>query len=333
MNHKDKVIVFCTVLFIVLMIFTIIQSSKGPTNNIESVTKTIKIDKSKLNIFCFYVGQADSTLIMNENEVMLIDVGEKSDGEMITQFLKEIGVKRIDYLIGTHSDDDHIGGMSNIIQNFEIGNLYIPDREATNEAYIDLLNTANDNIKIENVNLKDVINLGKAQFVVKWVDNEEKYSDNNSSIVLQLNYGDKKYLFTGDMEKEIEEKLISENKLEDIDILRVAHHGSNSSTSEVFLNEITPEVAIISSGSTYSQFPNVNCLRRILKKIDFKNLYITERDGTIWISSDGNGIDDIKRLENLNLDGAKSRIKPESFNEDYLRSILDDEYAFSIDII
>lgn len=212
--------------------------------------------------------------------------------------------------------------MTNIVQNFEIGNLYMPNRKAMNEAYTELSQTIN----IENVEENDILNIGNATCIVKWVDNKEEYSDNNSSIVLQLNYKDKKYLFTGDIEKEIEEKIIE--KLDEIDILKVSHHGSNSSTSEEFLNRIFPKTAIISSGSTYSKFPNIECLKRLVKKVGTDNIYITERDGTIWITSDGTADDVIQKLDKLNLDGAKSTINPNELDIDYLESILVSMFSF-----
>lgn len=249
---------------------------------------------------------------------MLIDAGEKTDGEMISKFLKKIDINKIDYLIGTHSDDDHIGGMANIVQNFKIGKLYMPNKEATNEAYTELLRVAD--VEIEHLEKNDVLNLGNANGIVKWVDNSGEYSDNNSSIVLQVNYGDKKYLFTGDIETKVEMKLIE--NLEKVDILKVAHHASNSSTSEEFLNAISPKMAVISSGSTYGKFPNVECLKRLVKKVGVDNIYITERDGTIWLTSDGIANDVIQKLDKLNLDGAKSIINPNELNIEYLESIL-----------
>lgn len=325
MNKKSKIVLAIVITILLIMLMIIGYTPSDNENGNDEISKIdIEIDDSKLNIFYFYVGQADCTLIMNEGQVMLIDAGEKTDGEMITKFLKKIGIEKIDYLIGTHSDDDHIGGMANIVQNFEIGNIYMPDREATNEAYTELIRTTN--VEIEHVEENDILNIGTASCVVKWVDNKSEYSDNNSSIVLQLNYKDKKYLFTGDIETKIEEKLIE--NLEEVDVLKVSHHASNSSTSEEFLNIISPKTAIISSGSTYSKFPNIECLKRLVKKVGTDNIYITERDGTIWITSDGTADDVIQKLDKLNLDGAKSTINPNELDIDYLESILVSMFSF-----
>ena len=146
--------------------------------------------------------------------------------------------------------------------------------------------------------------------------------------MLQLNYKDKKYLFTGDIESKVENELIKMNTLEKVDILKVSHHGSNSSTSTKFLDVVSPQYAIISSGSTYTQFPNEKCLKRILEKVKVQNLYFTERDGTIWITSDGTAEDTIQKLDKLNLDGAKSTINYNELNYEYLESILISMFSF-----
>lgn len=98
----------------------------------------------------------------------------------------------------------------------------MPLKEANNQSYIELRKNAN----IQRTEINDIINIGSANAIIKWVDNRGEYSDNNSSIVLQLNYKDKKYLFTGDIETKVENELINQNVLEEIDILKVAHHGS-----------------------------------------------------------------------------------------------------------
>jgi len=324
MSKKEKsfILIGIIVLIMILMFGIYIQSNNK--TNIGNQKINISIDDSKLNIFYFYVGQADCTLLINNGKTMLIDAGDKTDGKLIANCLKQLGIDKIDYLIGTHSDNDHIGGMMDVVNNFEIQNLYLPQKEANNQSYIEL----KKNINIQKIEINDIIKIGEATAIVKWVDNEEKYSDNNSSIVLQLNYKDKKYLFTGDIETKVENELIKQNTLEEIDVLKVAHHGSNSSTSEKFLNVIKPKSVIISSGSTYNKFPNIECLKRILKVVDKGNIFITERDGTIWITSDGITVDNIQKLNEINLDGANSQINQNELSNEYLESIQISMFSF-----
>lgn len=324
MNKKEKSFILIVIIVLIMLLMFGIYIQSNNKTNVDNQKIKITIDNSKLNIFCFYVGQADCTLIINEGQTMLIDAGDKTDGKLIVNCLKKLGIKNIDYLIGTHSDDDHIGGMMDIVNNFEVQNLYMPQKESNNQSYIELSKNSN----IQRIEINDIINIGSANAIIKWVDNIGEYSDNNSSIVLQLNYKNKKYLFTGDVETKVENELIKQKELEEIDVLKVAHHGSNSSTSEKFLDVIKPKFAIISSGSTYSKFPNIECLKRILKLVDKENIFITERDGTIWITSDGVTEDNIQKLNEINLDGANSKINQEELNYEYLESIQTSMFSF-----
>lgn len=152
MNKKSKIVLAIVITILLIMLMIIGYTSSDNENGNDEISKIdIKIDDSKLNIFYFYVGQADCTLIMNKGQVMLIDAGEDTDGELIVQFLKKIGVPQIDYLIATHSDDDHIGGMKDIVNNFPIGKLYIPAKEANNKSYIDL--TKIEGLELQNVEI------------------------------------------------------------------------------------------------------------------------------------------------------------------------------------
>ena len=149
MNKKSKIILAIVITILVTILLIIGYAPSDVTIKDEMAKIDIQIDNSKLNIFYFYVGEADCTLIMNRGQVMLIDAGEDTDGELIVQFLKKIGVPQIDYLIATHSDDDHIGGMKDIVNNFPVDELYIPAKEADNKSYTDLT-------KIEGLNLQNV---------------------------------------------------------------------------------------------------------------------------------------------------------------------------------
>lgn len=156
---------------------------------------------------------------------------------------------------------------------------------------------------------------------------------NNTSVVLQLNYKDKKYLFTGDMQKELEGKLLREsgdNALEKVDVLKVAHHGADKGTTDDFLIKTSPKYAIISSGSDDAKHPSIECLKRLLsgdKGVAPENIYITERDGTIWQISDGESEDIFLKMYEINLDGNGNIINSGELNSEYLESI-HDKYAF-----
>lgn len=267
---------------------------------VESVSKNISIEKGKLNILFFDVGQADSELIIYDNKTMLIDAGNTKDGEKIVNAIKTLGISKLDYVIGTHVHEDHIGGMSFIIDNFEIGEFYLPyNTQTTSSYYKNLLKSlANKNLSINETVIGDKIELSNIICEVMSVRNDEPENANESSIVLELTYGNKKYLFMGDAETKNEE----ERTWNDVDVLKVGHHGSNTSSSINFLNQVSPEIAIISVGTENSYgLPKEKIIDR-LKKIGTE-IYRTDLDGTIQIISDGNN-QELRKID-ISLDGNK----------------------------
>ena len=267
---------------------------------VESVPKNISIEKGKLNILFFDVGQADSELIIYDNKTMLIDAGNTKDGEKIVNAIKTLGISKLDYVIGTHVHEDHIGGMSFIIDNFEIGEFYLPyNTQTTSSYYKNLLKSlANKNLSINETVIGDKIELSNIICEVMSVRNDEPENANESSIVLELTYGNKKYLFMGDAETKNEE----ERTWNDVDVLKVGHHGSNTSSSINFLNQVSPEIAIISVGAENSYgLPKEKIIDR-LKKIGTE-IYRTDLDGTIQIISDGNN-QELRKID-ISLDGNK----------------------------
>lgn len=265
---------------------------------IASVSENINIDNSKLNILFFDVGQADSQLIICNEKIMLIDAGNSKDGEKIVNGIKALGITKLDYVIGTHVHEDHIGGMSYIIDSFDIGTFYLPYNITTTTSYYKRLLTslANKGIEITEAVVGEKIELSSGICEIMSVNNTEPENANLSSIVIQLSYGTQKYLFMGDAETENEK----ERDWEDIDVLKVGHHGSNTSSSEIFLKQVMPEVAIISVGEDNSYgLPKDNIIDRFNKF--GTSIYRTDEDGTIQIVSDGN-TNEITKI-NLSFDG------------------------------
>jgi competence protein ComEC len=304
-NNKLKILVG-VILIIAIIICAIYAEKVNKINeNTENIYNNINIDKSKLNIFYFNVGQADSTLITYEDKSILIDAGNDSDGERIVDFLQTKGITKIDYLIGTHIHEDHIGGLADIINNLEVENLFMPyNLKEESNFYQKVKNSIEENnLSIQRVNKGDTYNLStNLLFRILYVDNMEPLEPNNASIVIQLEYGTQKYLFMGDAEKEVENKLIEEGKLEDIDVLKVGHHGSNTSSIEDFINKVLPEISIISvQYGKYNNVPSEDVINRL--KLNNNKVYRTDTDGTIWLTSDGKS-NAITILNELNLNGA-----------------------------
>lgn len=248
------------------------------------ISENIVLDKNKLNILFFDVGQADSELIFYNGKTILIDSGNTNDGENIVNGIKSLGISKLDYVIGTHVHEDHIGGMSYIVDEIEIGNFYLPyNTKTTSSYYKRLLNSLTEkNIGIEEATVGDKIQIDDLICEIMSVDNEEPEDANDASIVTQITYGELKYLFMGDATSRNE----NSREWEDVDILKVGHHGSNTSSTERFLKQTLAEIAIIPVGKENSYgLPKQEILNR-LNNLGSK-IYRTDIDGTIQILSDG----------------------------------------------
>lgn len=262
----------------------------------------VNLDNDKLNIIFFYVGQADCTLIKLNNDVMLIDAGNNADGKNVVSFLQAKNITHIDYLVGTHADEDHIGGLDDVINNLDIEKVLIPTVGKNGTDYKNVVEACeNKNISVQNPTMGDTFELDGANFKIMSAMEEEGTSDNNSSLVINITYNETNYLFMGDAETEVENSRSWENA----DVLKVGHHGSNSSSSEKFLNEVNPEYSIIEVGKDNSyNLPSDKAIKR-LEDCGSKVLRTDKANGdevgSFWLTSDGNTID-IKEV-NINLDG------------------------------
>lgn len=204
------------------------------------------------------VGQADSIAVQLPNgRTMVIDAGNNGDGALIADYLESLGIARIDYLIGTHPHEDHIGGLDVLIDSFSIGELYLPrlpeKLTPTTVTYLDVLTAVeNKNMKIKTakagVTLFEEEPLGlKAELLSP--DAGREYSDlNNYSAMVLLTYGSKRFLFTGDAEASAEAVVLDNGFPVSADVLKVGHHGSSTSTSDAFLDAVSPRYAVISCG-------------------------------------------------------------------------------------
>ncbi len=194
------------------------------------------------------VGQADATLLFCDGETMLIDTGGYEDTEMILSYLYEYEVDVIEYLVLTHSDSDHIGGAADILRKFEVEEVFFSDFEKENSSYLNLMEALEE----ERLTawLPDAgyeVELGGATVtflgpVGVWD------TPNNTSICLRVDHGVNSFLFTGDAEAEAEEALVENGQNLRATVYKVGHHGSYTSSTELLLNAVQPQYAVISCG-------------------------------------------------------------------------------------
>lgn len=240
------------------------------------------------------VGQGDCELItFPDGKNMLIDAGTTAAEKTLPQYLKSVGVNKIDYLIGTHPHEDHIGGMDAVINSFDIGEIYMPKATTTTKTYKDvLLAVKNKGLTINTAVGGKVIIDDKNVKAELLAPNSEKYDGlNNYSAVLKIRYGNKTFMFTGDAEKLSEKEIIDKfgTSILKSDVLKVGHHGSSTSSSDSFFKAVSPEFAVISCGKDNEYgHPHKETLN-LLEKNNVK-IYRTDINGTVTAISDGDNI-------------------------------------------
>jgi competence protein ComEC len=267
-----------------------------PTNPTEPVSPNNPITppdsnstSQKLIVSYIDVGQGDSILIQTpQGRNILIDAGTSTYGPIIAQHLRSRGINKIDVLIATHPHADHIGGMAYIIQNFEIGSIYMPKASTTTQTFENLLLTIQSKgLNINTARAGVILNIDStitAKFIAPISDN---YNDlNQFSAVLRITYQSTSFLFAGDAGQLSENQMLSSGDTLRSDVLKVGHHGSSTSTSQNFLNSVNPSIAIISvgEGNRYGH-PTQEVLNRLLQL--GATIYRTDVHGTIIIVSDG----------------------------------------------
>lgn len=232
------------------------------------------------------VGQADSILITTQDEAMLIDAGNNEDGEDVVEFIKSKGITKLNYVIGTHPHEDHIGGMDDVIKNFDIGTIYMPTITTNTKTYEDVITEIeNKNLQISESKKGDTFLLGNANCEFMTDSILDKNNLNLSSIITRITFGNTSFLFMGDAETENEET----RKWPKIDVLKVGHHGSDTSSSEEFLKQISPKIAVISVGKDNDYgHPSDETIKKLQNLR--ATIYRTDELGTIELVSNGNNI-------------------------------------------
>lgn len=262
----------------------IVNTTTTTTANTNGNTTNNVVADGNLTVYFIDVGQADSILITNNNHNMLIDAGNNEDGEQVVNFIKDKKIEKLDYVVGTHPHEDHIGGLDDVINSdIQIEKVLMPKMQTNTKTFEDVLDAIqNKGLKITAPKKGDTYSLGDASLEVMTDSIENKKNLNLSSITLLMKYGNNSFLFMGDAEKENEQT----RQWPNVDVLKVGHHGSKTSSSQEFLNQTKPKISIIMAGvgNNYG-LPKQEILDR-LNNMGSK-IYRTDESGTIIIKSDG----------------------------------------------
>ena len=272
-----------------------VQTSDPQTTTtapIKDTAPTTVVPGQKLKVSYIDVGQADSILIQIPNgKNVLIDAGNNGDANTITTYIKKQNVSKLDIVIATHPHEDHIGSMDTVIKTFDIGQVIMPRKDSTTQTYKALITAIQSKgLKITEAKAGLKLDLGPEVNALLVAPNSANYDDvNNYSVVLKLSYGTNTFLFEGDAQGQSENEMVNAGFNLKSDMLKVGHHGSNTSSSTTFLTKVSPKYAIISVGKGNSYGHPANVTIDKLANIGAK-VYRTDQSGTIVVESDGTNI-------------------------------------------
>lgn len=302
-NKKLTRFQWCVILVLVLFsaVMTLNESMEQPLfpqwntwfEKADLTDGPVSLPDSTLQVTVIDVGNADAILLQNKGQSMLIDAGERGDGDDVLAYLEQQGVSSLDHVIATHADSDHIGGMATVLNGIPVKEYimaFMPKGHTpTTKTYMNVLTALDEkDIPLTEATVGASFALGDAKVEilgpVKDFDN-----NNDQSVICKVTFGNNKFLFMGDAETDAETALVQSGADLSADVLKVAHHGSETGTKAAFLSQVNPRYALITCGEKNSYgHPHDGCLLR-LRKINAQ-VYRSDVNGTITVLSDGQTI-------------------------------------------
>ena len=261
------------------------ESSQSDSGTSSATTQT----SANVTIKFIDVGQGEAILIALPEKTMLIDAGPTGSAPKIAQVLQELGRNKIDYLVATHPDEDHIGGMADVISNTQIGTIYAPNKTNNTATYRKFLTAIqNNNLQITLAEAGTIIDQTDSyKLEILWPKKDANFPETNDySVIIKLTVDTKTFLFTGDAPT----SAILNSNPGHIDVLKLSHHGSRTGTTEVLIHKLSPTYAVLSYAVDNSYGHPMQSVLNALHKHSVE-VWGTGANGTITITCDGTNID------------------------------------------
>ena len=285
------ILLICSILIHILNEFNVVSFNKIVSG--LGIVNGVECQESDFVVYYLDVGQSDCTVVVCEDEVLVIDSGTLNRIFEIRTSLFTLDINKIDYLLVTHQHDDHMSGAAEIINHYQVSNILMPKISSDNSieslTYDNLIKTiADKGVNPIAVSSGYSFKVGAALVEILSPVKQNK-NLNNMSVVLKITYGDTTFLFQGDAEKEIEKQLLRSGIDISADVLKIGHHGSNTSSDNNFIKAVNPDYAVISCADDNSfGHPHLSVVKRLYEN----NItpYVTSLNGNVTITSDGKNI-------------------------------------------
>lgn len=268
---------------------TAVQAPGESSQSDSGAPSTTAQASANVTIKFIDVGQGEAILIALPEKTMLIDAGPTGSAPKIAQVLQELGRDKIDYLVATHPDEDHIGGMADVISNTQIGTIYAPNKTNNTATYRKFLTAIqNNNLQITLAEAGTIIDQTDSyKLEILWPKKDAIFPETNDySIIIKLTVGNKTFLFTGDAPT----NAILNSNPGHIDVLKLSHHGSRTGTTEVLIHKLSPTYAVLSYAVDNPYGHPMQSVLNALRKHSVE-VWGTGANGTITITCDGTNID------------------------------------------
>ena len=265
------------------------QGSAAPSQQDSGTSSATTQTSANVTIKFIDVGQGEAILIALPEKTMLIDAGPTGSAPKIAQVLQELGRNKIDYLVATHPDEDHIGGMADVISSTQIGTIYAPNKTNNTATYRKFLAAIqNNNLQITLAEAGTIIDqIDSYKLEILWPKKDANFPETNDySIIIKLTVGNKTFLFTGDAPT----NAILNSNPGHIDVLKLSHHGSRTGTTEVLIHKLSPTYAVLSYAVDNPYGHPMQSVLNALRKHSVE-VWGTGANGTITITCDGTNID------------------------------------------